>query len=338
MHASKTLLTALLLSLFLFGTGFSQETFIPKMVVPPVAGTPGPAPDVLSKFPYPLSTDGISIKNALDILNRIPTTERRTRGARDVAIFKTFSSSVVLVHNDDGIGSGIVIADSLILTNWHVVGDHKQIGVTYKRSSDASQLYVSVADVIRIDQVRDLALLRVIDPPSNPPKPIELEKDDNIVVGADVHAIGHPKNLNWSLTNGIISQLRRDYDWGLKRKHRADIIQTQAPISPGSSGGPLLSDDGKLVGVNSFYHETFGSLNFAISVSEVRKFLAATADVPANALKQANNDEIARCSASKPLFVGRTKQDDAYIIKNTLKCDSLDVLTIVVSAGAIIPH
>jgi S1-C subfamily serine protease len=90
--------------------------------------------------------------------------------------------------------------------------------------------------------------------PINPPKPIDLADEKDIAVGADVNAIGHPENLRWSYTKGIISQIRNGFAWSdeSKIKHHADVIQTQTPINPGNSGGPVLSDDGKLIGVNTF--------------------------------------------------------------------------------------
>jgi S1-C subfamily serine protease len=59
------------------------------------------------------------------------------------------------------------------------------------------------------------------------------------------------------------------------REHRATVIQTQTPINPGNSGGPLLSDNGRMIGVNSFGDPKAQGLNFAVSVSDVRAFLAS---------------------------------------------------------------
>ena len=95
-------------------------------------------------------------------------------------------------------------------------------------------------------------------------------------VGADVHAIGHPAGEAWTYTKGIVSQIRPGYEWQPKAsvKHVADVIQTQTPINPGNSGGPLISDDGRLIGVNSFKKDG-EALNFAVSIGEVEKFLKA---------------------------------------------------------------
>src|SRR5262249_62247933 len=109
-------------------------------------------------------------------------------------------------------------------------------------------------------------------------KPIKVAPGDNLEVGADVHAIGHPTGETWTYTTGIVSQIRPDYEWSggpNDVKHRATVIQTQTPINPGNSGGPLLEDSGMLVGVNSFWQPKAQGINFSVSAKDVRAFLAA---------------------------------------------------------------
>ena len=103
-------------------------------------------------------------------------------------------------------------------------------------------------------------------------------------------------------------------------KHRATVIQTQTPINPGSSGGPLLQDEGQLVGVNSFGAKNAQGVNFAISASDVRAFLAAP--VAQNAVEE-------ECK-SRVLFEGRSKDNDAFIRNISLKCDDRADIIIVI--------
>src|SRR5262249_1261133 len=134
--------------------------------------------------------------------------------------------------------------------------------------------------VIKTDPVHDLALLRPKALPSRAIKPIIIATQDNIEVGADVRAIGHPTGEIWTYTTGIVSQIRPNYEWSYDEKdvkHRATVIQTQTPINPGNSGGPLLGDDAQLIGVNTFGPKDTQGLNFAISAKDVRAFLAAPA-------------------------------------------------------------
>jgi S1-C subfamily serine protease len=184
-----------------------------------------------------------------------------------------------MVVTDSGLGSGsIVDSKGSVLTNWHVVAGAKEIGVVFKPPADGaepSRADFRSAKVIRLDEVTDLALLSVVNPPANR-LPITLGSIAGLSVGTDVNAIGHPTGEAWTYTKGIVSQIRRSYEWKTESgvDHRAEVIQTQTPINPGSSGGPLFTDQGALVGVNSFVAQGEG-LNFAVSVTEVRRFLAA---------------------------------------------------------------
>jgi S1-C subfamily serine protease len=292
----------------------------------PTPGIPGTSPSVLSAKPETeaLISDGISQKRIDAVLGRLPAAERRSRGSHDVAIFREISPSVVLVATNDGLGSGSIVEDGSILTNWHVVRGYNQVGIFYKPTRTGAQPLSAdmvLATVVKFDQVRDLALLRPFSLPSSFTKPIALADPNDIQVGADVHAIGHPRGEEWSYTKGIISQIRDNYVWRTEDgvEHRANVIQTQTPINPGNSGGPLLSDDGKLIGVNSF-KATGEALNFAVSVSDVRAFLAASSNVVANRPE--------KCT-SKVVFEGRNQTDDAFIRQVSLNCDNFPDLIFV---------
>ena len=170
------------------------------------------------------------------------------------------------------------------------------------------------ATVYKVDPVRDLALLRVS---SVPPyvRPLELGSAAEIEVGADVSAIGHPNAGSWTYTKGIISQIRRDFGWEAEGySHRATVIQTQTPISPGNSGGPLLGDSGKLLGVNSFKAQG-ENLNFAVSVEDISTFLKSRSQEAAlpEAPKQA-------CTA-RQLYEGRNQENTAGLIQFDTNCD-----------------
>jgi hypothetical protein len=106
----------------------AQETQIDPMARP---GASAALPDVLMVDPTSPLSDGISPKKANDYIDRLPISARRIRGAREVAIYKSLSPSVVLVVTDKGFGSGSLIAGGYILTNWHVVGDFREVGIIY---------------------------------------------------------------------------------------------------------------------------------------------------------------------------------------------------------------
>jgi S1-C subfamily serine protease len=253
-----------------------------------------------------------------------PITEAggQNRSARDAEIYRAAAPSVVLIITKGGLGSGSLVSTSGdVLTNWHVVKGYADVGVVFKPSVEGrkpTREDIRVAHVIKYDEIADLALLKVADPLTSR-IPIRLGDIGDISVGADVHAIGHPTGEAWTYTKGVISQYRQGYEWltkGTQAKHTADVIQTQTPINPGSSGGPLISDSGGLIGVNSFKSSGEG-LNFAISVGEIRRFLTRSGNrtAPANVAKQQK-----RVCEPKEVFRSRNKENDAVVIGYDINC------------------
>jgi len=107
------------------------------------------------------------------------------------------------------------------------------------------------------------------------------------------------------------------YEWTIdKIKHKADIIQTQTPINPGNSGGPLISDAGTLIGINSFKVEG-EALNFAISVDDVKKFLARQG----NRLAQGSQPSRPKnACVAKEVSRSRNQNNDATIVGYDTNC------------------
>jgi hypothetical protein len=120
-------------------------------------------------------------------------------------------------------------------------------------------------------------------PPGRAPPnlvPLRIGDIQDREVGSSVHAIGHPEGNEWSYTHGVISQIRFGYKWPNENNgpHTATVIQTQTPINPSSSGGPLLDDKAKIIGVNAFIFTNKQGLNFAISVDDIKKFMDRRGD------------------------------------------------------------
>ena len=194
-----------------------------------------------------------------------------------VSLYARVASSVVKVLTNEGSGSGSVISKrGEILTNWHVVKGYRTVGIRFKPRNrfGVSSDHMFIATVTKIDEVADLALLKLKDKVGGV-APVILHMDGEPDVGEEVHAIGHPQGQNWTYTRGYISQVRENFEWAAdeSRTHRATVIQTQTPINPGNSGGPLLNDSGQLIGVNSFIRTDSQGLNYAVSVANVRSFL-----------------------------------------------------------------
>lgn len=244
-----------------------------------------------------------------------------TRGARDAQLYKDIAPSVVLIVVKDGMGTGSLIqADGTILTNWHVIKGYKEVGVIFKPAVEGQKPEKSDivrGQVIRVDEVADLALVKVAAVPAGR-VPVKLGEAKDAAIGLDVFAIGHPSGIDWTYTKGIISQMRQGYEWVYedRTKHKADVVQTQTPINPGNSGGPLLGENGVVVGVNSFGSEGEG-LNFAVAVSEIKAFLARKED-----RKTTEDMSMAR---NRPADCEPKLVDDEYDKERKTRYESVDM-------------
>lgn len=142
-------------------------------------------------------------------------------------------------------GTGIVLtADGEILTNAHVVADATSITVTLNGETTAR-----TATLLGKDTVNDVALLKINDVGGL--SPAKFADSDTVSVGDDAIAIGNALNLDGgvTVTRGIISALGRSID--VEKGHLSNLIQTDAAISSGNSGGPLVNASGEVVGMNT---------------------------------------------------------------------------------------
>jgi V8-like Glu-specific endopeptidase len=263
--------------------------------------------------------------NTAKILSNVRA-ERPLRGARETQIYKMHSRAVVLVATKDGLGSGSLIdASGMVLTNWHVIKGYTTVAVIFKpiiEGKEPTKTDMRRGVVIRVDEVADLALIKVDSVPVGI-APIVLGQIADVAVGADVHAIGHPTGEAWTYTKGIVSQVRQNYEWTSEthKLHKAHVIQTQTPINPGNSGGPLITNDGKLVGVNSFKSKGEG-LNFAVAVDDVRRFLFTQGgDRIAQEAPAPNRKAASGGCEPKELYRGTNADDTMEVAGIDLDCD-----------------
>lgn len=170
----------------------------------------------------------------------------------------------------EGAGSGFVIdEDGHILTNYHVVEGAQQIEVSF---SDETVLE---AEVVGVDPRNDIAVLRV-DAPEGLLRPLEFGTSENLQVGQRAIAIGNPfGQFGRTLTTGVISALDRNLR-GPEDREIGGIIQTDAAINRGNSGGPLLDSSGKVIGINTAIFSpsgVSGGIGFAVPVDTITRVL-----------------------------------------------------------------
>jgi S1-C subfamily serine protease len=167
----------------------------------------------------------------------------------------------------EGAGSGSVLdRDGHVLTNYHVVEGAQEIRVTL----DSGETYD--AGLIGYDQPNDMAVLK-IDAPAAELVPIEVGDSTRLKVGQNVFAIGNPFGLERTMTTGIISSLNRSLPVRAGRTMKS-IIQIDAALNRGNSGGPLLDTRGRLIGMNTAIASSTGENNgigFAIPAETIKR-------------------------------------------------------------------
>jgi tetratricopeptide (TPR) repeat protein len=183
-------------------------------------------------------------------------------------LFKTADDTVVFITAGGKLqGSGVSVKKAnvltpstngtLIVTNAHVVGDFKKVSIITNKKTEF------VGAVVAVDSVSDLALVQIEGITLHT---VTLEQNNNqLNIGDRVFAIGSPKGMSNSLSEGIIS--------GIRQRGPTSVIQTTAAISKGSSGGGLFDRRGKLVGITTFKIIDGENVNFAVHVKHVNDLI-----------------------------------------------------------------
>jgi serine protease Do len=166
-------------------------------------------------------------------------------------------NSVFIVTSGNSLGSGFAVGENCIITNAHVLDNPNNVVV----STYAGETYS--AYLVGYDQDKDIAVLGVKDVKFTS---LIIADYNSLNTGDDVYAIGAPKSMAYTLTKGVISAKEREIG---KYKY----IQTDAAINEGNSGGPLLNDEGNVIGVNTLKMLDSEGIGLAIPMTVVSDFL-----------------------------------------------------------------
>ncbi|MDR0966192.1 MAG: serine protease [Myxococcales bacterium] len=179
------------------------------------------------------------------------------------ALFDRIAPSVVLISAKGKFGSGFFVnADGLVLTNAHVVGDSASVEVVLH---DGKRLAGAVVE--RGQKDVDLALVQVA---AKSPTPLALQMQ-GLRVGSWVAAVGHGLGGIWTFSTGMVTNI---YPIGAERP----VFQTQIPLNPGASGGPIVDRLGRVVGITTAGIPSANNVNFGIRIDVAPQVLSQLAD------------------------------------------------------------
>ncbi|MGB6392035.1 MAG: trypsin-like peptidase domain-containing protein, partial [Candidatus Acidiferrales bacterium] len=163
-------------------------------------------------------------------------------------------------------GTGFLVSkDGRIVTNYHVI---KGASSAIVKLPDGA--FYDVDGVVAFDKARDLAVIKAH---GQNFRVVTLGNSDRVQVGEEIVAIGSPLSLESTVSSGIVSGIRTIKEEGGK------FLQITAPISPGSSGGPLFNMAGEVVGITTLYLKGGENLNFAIPINDAKRLLSADSKV-----------------------------------------------------------
>ena len=176
----------------------------------------------------------------------------------NIALGSTVHLGIIDTKANLKFGSGFVVHDGQIATNHHVI---EGMLVEFAKLVGKEEVY-PIEAILAVDKARDLAIVKVtgLDVP-----PLSLGDSDTVQIGDKVYAVGNPQGLEGSFSDGIISAIRG----GRENK----LFQMTAPISQGSSGGPVLNENGEVIGVSVASAASGQNLNFAIPVNYLKSMV-----------------------------------------------------------------
>lgn len=187
----------------------------------------------------------------------------------DNQIYSEIVKSTVVVETNKKKSAGVIInAKGHVITNYHALAGSLDVFISLHDSDIAPYK----ASIIKVDKTKDLALIKIesdsyFDFINISKIPLE--------VGDSAFIVGHPNNYDWSFQRVFVSKFIEDHLWSYDSYElmESDIYQLQVTFNPGNSGGPLINNNGNLVGLNTFSAELNSGVGFSITSKEIFDFL-----------------------------------------------------------------
>lgn len=221
--------------------------------------------------------------------------------------------SVFVVYSGNSLGSGFALGKNCIVTNAHVIDDKNDVVVKTYGATEYK------AFVIGMDDDRDIAVLGV----ENADFPyLSIADVSSMNTGDDIYAIGAPKSMSYTLTKGVISAKER-------KVGRYNYIQIDAAINEGNSGGPLLNDNGDVLGVNTLKMSDSEGIGLAIPINVVIDYIKElNISVDENGNVSEIVTEPVRESSTNP----QSTQGNLTVVRNDTKVNLVLAVLAVLSA------
>ncbi len=219
----------------------------------------------------------------------------------------------------ESIGSGVVVSnDGLILTNYHVIKGATGIHVTVFTNMGTKRY---LASTVKVDESLDLALLRI--QPDEVLTPAQLGDSDQVDIAQSVLAMGSPFGLDQTVSRGIVSARRRSMV--IDNLTHQELIQTDAAINQGNSGGPLVDRNGMVIGINTaIYTPTgaFSGVGFAVPINKAKRFMQEELNVGKPVAWGGNNGTAMNVAAqaAPPIRAGATAPGSHNDGRNQMEC------------------
>jgi len=197
-----------------------------------------------------------SIEESQEALQQELSLLKASAGEDFSGIIEDVIKSVVTIRTDISQGTGFIIHhEGYIVTNYHVMENVRSAGI-YTYDGEMHQV-----NLVGYNTNFDIALLKI----PGDYDPLKLADSDDVQIGERVIAIGNPLGLQFSVSQGIVSNIHQIGPKGLEA-----YIQTDAALNPGNSGGPLINKQGKVIGINNFKIKETEGMGFALESNYIK--------------------------------------------------------------------